>query len=351
MELPWLPLSLSPYDTIEALLFLLPPAAVFLLAAGRENLRADWAAWTIVGATLLSVLLGYLQISSGRFEQSGWYLFASTNVGSAVGFFANRNHMGTLLLVALPFTIVAALSASARARGSSMPIWLGAGAALLILAAGIAMNGSLAAVLLAGPTVLLSALLLPGAGRVRGLVLGAALLGVGGAILVLSNSSVQAELTGKDTSSFDGRSEIWSVTLAAAKQTMPAGTGFGSFQNVYAAYEDADVVTRTFVNHSHNDYFEIALEGGMVGVLILAAFLSWWAKIATGAWRAGNGKALQRAAVVAASVIFASSFVDYPLRTMSLAAIFAFAVALPARTKTEAYLTTSAEGSRHLRYQ
>jgi hypothetical protein len=64
MELPWLPLSLSPYDTIEALLFLLPPAAVFLLAAGRENLRADWAAWTIVGATLLSVLLGYLQISS-----------------------------------------------------------------------------------------------------------------------------------------------------------------------------------------------------------------------------------------------------------------------------------------------
>ena len=350
MDLPWLPLSLSPYDSFEALLFFLPPTAVILLAVGRESPRAEWAAWTMVGATLLSVLLGYLQISSGRFEQSGWYLYDNTNVGAAVGFFANRNHMGTLLLVAIPFTIAIASIASARARGSSVPIWVGAGAALLILSLGIAMNGSLAAVLLAGPAILLSALLLPGARRVRGLVLAVAVLGFGAATLVLTNSPVQAELTGKDTSSFDGRSEIWSTTLAAAKQTFPVGTGLGTFQIAYATYEDADVVTQTYVNHAHNDYLEIALEGGAIGALVLAAFLLWWAKIATGAWQAGNEKALSRAAVAASGVILASSFVDYPLRTTSIATIFAFLVAVAARPKIESSSPNTTEGLRHLRY-
>ncbi len=351
MDLPWLPISLSPHDTIEALLFTLPPAAVFLLVVGREKVRAEWTAWTIVGATLLSVLLGYLQISSGRFEPSGWYLFASTNVGSAVGFFSNRNHMGTLLLVAIPFTIAIACAASAKTGGRSVPTWLGAGAALLVLALGVAMNGSLAAVLLAGPAILLSALLLPGTRRIGGLLLAMAALGGGGAMLVLTNSPLQAEFTGKDTSSFDTRSEIWSTTLAAAKQTFPAGTGFGAFKTIYATYEDADVVTRTYVNHVHNDYLEVVLEGGAVGALILAAFLLWWAKIAKGAWQAGNGKALSRAAVAASGVILASGFVDYPLRTTSLATIFAFVVALAARLEVEASSPVSIDGLRHLRYQ
>jgi O-antigen ligase len=350
MDLPSLPLSLSLHDTIEALLFLLPPTAAFLLAVARKDLRPEWTAWTIVGATLLSVLLGYLQVSSGRFEQSGWYPFASTNVGSAVGFFSNRNHMGTLLLVAIPFIIAIASGASARTGGRSVPIWLGAVAALLILALGIAMNGSLAAVLLAGPAILLSAFLLPGTRRLGGLLVAVAALGLGGAILVLTNSPVQAELTGKDTSSIDSRSEIWSTTLAATKQTFPTGTGLGTFESVYATYEDADAVTRTYVNHVHNDYLEIVLEGGAFGALILAAFLLWWAKIAKGVWRAGNEAGLSRAAVVASGVILASCFVDYPLRTTSLLTIFAFVVALASRRGVEASSPSSTEGLKHLRY-
>lgn len=349
--LPWLPVSLSPHDTVEALLFLLPPTAVFVLTLSRKRLRLEWAVWTIVGATLLSVLLGYLQISSGRFERSGWYLYAYTNVGSAVGFFANRNHMGTLLLVAIPSTIVIASHTSARVPGSSLPVWLGAGAAMVVIALGIAMNGSLAAVLLAVPAILLSAFLLPASGRLIGLVLAGAALGLGAGTMVLTDSPVQAELTGKDNSSFDGRSEIWSTTLKGGWQTFPAGTGFGTFQTVYATYEAPDVVTRTYVNHAHNDFLEIALEGGMVAALILAAALLWWTRIATEAWKAGDRNLLSRAAVVASGLILASSFVDYPLRTTSMATIFTFMVSLVAAHGTRMSASDVTKGLRHIRYQ
>jgi O-antigen ligase len=259
--------------------------------------------------------------------------------------------MGTLLLLAIPFTIVIASEASARAGSRSLPLWLGAGVALLILALGIAMNGSLAAVLLAGPAILLSALLLPGTRRLGGLLLAVAALGLGGAILVLTNSPVQAELTGKDTSSLDGRSEIWSTTLAATRQTFPAGTGLGTFEAVYPTYEDAEVVTQTYVNHAHNDYLEVVLEGGAIGALILAAFLFWWGKTATSAWQVGNEDLLGRAAVVASGVILASSFVDYPLRTPSLATIFALLVALAASSKFKTKSSDVKKVVRHLVYQ
>ena len=63
------------------------------------------------------------------------------------------------------------------------------------------------------------------------------------------------------------------------------GSGVGSFQRVYRHFEDHSAVTRTFANHAHNDYLELALETGIPGILLLVLFFYWWGSRAVPIWR------------------------------------------------------------------
>ena len=87
---------------------------------------------------------------------------------------------------------------------------------------------------------------------------------------------------------------------------------------------------RTYVNHAHNDYLELALEGGMPAILLMIAFLAWWSLRAFAIWRSPNAAELGRAACIASAAILLHSLVDYPLRTAAIATIFAMALALMA---------------------
>ena len=48
-------------------------------------------------------MLGVLQATSADVLQSPWYLYRYSNFGIATGFFANSNHMASLLVVSIPF--------------------------------------------------------------------------------------------------------------------------------------------------------------------------------------------------------------------------------------------------------
>src|SRR4029453_11736116 len=107
-----LPLSLSPYDSISTLLSLLPPLGMLAAVVGLRGYSAAWTAAALVGGTIAGVLLGILQVTSGDPLSSSWYLYQQTNFGVATGFFANGNHMASLLLAAIPFIV--ALGVTAR---------------------------------------------------------------------------------------------------------------------------------------------------------------------------------------------------------------------------------------------
>ena len=175
---PPLPISTAPYDSAATLLTLIPPIAL-LAAALRLGCRPLWLVLALVAGTFSGILLGALQVGGGEPTASPWYLYEDTNYGVATGFFANANHMATLLVVSLPF--LAALLASARARGrnvqrySAAVILIAAGA--LVVAVGLALNGSLAGYGLGVPVVVASAMiLLPRRSRARGWLAGAAAL-------------------------------------------------------------------------------------------------------------------------------------------------------------------------------
>jgi O-antigen ligase len=119
--------------------------------------------------------------------------------------------------------------------------------------------------------------------------------------------------------------------MEAVSDSFPAGTGFGSFEQVYRQYEDPLAVTQEYVNHAHNDYLQIVLELGAAGLLLLALFLAWWIFAAVRIWRSPMSTPFSRAATIATAIVLAHSVVDYPLRTAAISVIFAASVGIMAQ--------------------
>ena len=331
---PWLPLSVTPYETIATFLTLVPPVAVVLpMVLIRAN-RPAWIAAAILVGAALAVLLGALQVSDASDPHSPWYLYSFSNVGSAVGFFANSNHMAALLVISVPLhvALIAHVRTRARRTKARSSIFVIGAAGLVVLAVGIVLNGSTAILLLLVPVTAVSiALLVPNRSswKVLGVIAGVAAI----SILAVYLSPLQQRLGGANASSVAGRERMWSTTARAAVDHAPFGSGIGSFRTAYPLYEKPEEVTKTVVNHAHNDYLEIAMETGFPGILLLVLFLAWWVQRARAMWRPQEGYLFGQAAVIVSAVLLIHSIVDYPLRTAALSSIMGAALALMAEPR------------------
>jgi O-antigen ligase len=67
------------------------------------------------------------------------------------------------------------------------------------------------------------------------------------------------------------RLDYWQDSLRSVREYPWFGTGFGTFADVYPQVQS--VTTRKLVDHAHNDYVELAVEGGAIGLLLVAWFL------------------------------------------------------------------------------
>ena len=335
IAVPSEPLSVAPASTLDALLKFIPPLAIFCAMVRLRAYRPGWLALALIGGTVAAVALGALQVASSGGEPSGWYLYEDTNPGAAVGFFANRDHMGTLLIAAIPFLaalVAAARTASMQRYSAVVAIAVGIG---FVLVVGIALNSSLAGYGLALPVVAASLLLiLPPASRLRlWVVLAAAALMVG-AVIALETTAIGSGAIGMHASSaVDSRSDLLSTSLKAAADYMPFGSGFGTFQSVFPLYEQAQRVNSVYVVHAHNDYAELVVELGLAGVLLIAAFLLWWIATVARTWRTAESSPFARAAAIASAAMLVHSFVDFPLRTAAMAACFGMCMAFLADSR------------------
>lgn len=328
--LPWLPISLAPDSTLASALWLLPAAAV-LLCALRLRPRENWMVWTIIGAAALSVLVGALQITGGL--ESPWYFYEITNYGVNVGFFSNANHMATLIVSTLPFLGALYMITRRRARRTEKAASLGLslGGLFGLVIAGLAINGSLAGIGLAVPVLAATVLLMLVRRRIPvwtiALVL---LLGAASVSAVLSGRFDNNLISDEAQSDVVSRYTTFTTSFEAVKDYFPLGSGLGTFRPIYRMYEDPERVTTTYINHVHSDWIEIVLETGLPGLALALAFLWWWTRRAVAVWRAAEPDYLARAATIASAAILAHSLVDYPLRTVAVAVVFAVSCAIMA---------------------
>lgn len=347
----WQSISLSPYDSISALLPLLPPlailAAMFLLRAySREGI----ALALIVGAAL-SLALGVLQVRSPVDAQSQFYLQPEVNPGVPSGFFANPNHLATLLLIVLPF--VAALFGSRetqRGRQQEQGRLLLGAAALALVIGGLIFNRSLAGLGLLVPVGLASALMLAGRRtKWSPLTISAAAVGVVLAVFVLGSQFTGAEMRGDAASSVSTRRDFLDTSLAVAGTYAPLGSGLGTFAKVYRVKENPHAIDMSaYVNHAHDDYVELLVELGIPGALLILLFLVWWGRAVLHMLRSPASDLYARAGAIGSAAVLLHSFVDYPLRNSAISTSFAACIALIVLGRKNARGETDLRPTRHV---
>ncbi|RZJ46056.1 MAG: O-antigen ligase family protein [Brevundimonas sp.] len=285
--------------------------------------------WIYLAAAVVSVLLGAIQLGSG---DTRFYLWATTAAGSVTGFFANRNHLATLLLATLPFAAVFGAAILRRRSENRLPLWFGA-LFMGLVVVGLAAIRSRAGVILFGPIAiasLLAAWIAAGRGR-PGPGLLALTGGVAAAIGAVAILALPPILARFDVQSApEGRFEGWPIVAAASETWLPLGSGIGSFDAVFRSVEPLEQLDPTFFNHAHNEYLETWLEAGWLGAALIVVFLLWYGRRLWAAWKAGPSRErdLQRAASIALLAMLVHSGVDYPLRTAALAVLFAFCAAI-----------------------
>jgi O-antigen ligase len=347
----WSPISLAPYDGAAALLFLFPPLAVLLAILKLNGTSAIWLAAALVGTAFLGILLGLLQVTSVDPTHSPWYLFKFSSFGFATGFFANSNHMATLLLLAIPFTVAlgAALRRKAREPRVRLAVLTLIAGALGVVLLGLILNRSLAGLGLGIPVTVASLMMVIPTGRnirIGGILI--SLLVVAAFIAVLFSPLSDKLAAQGAAASVSTRTEMLSNSLEAAKHFPLVGSGFGTFARVYPLFNDPERVGGAFINHAHNDYLEIALETGLAGGMLVLLFLLWWAATVKEMLATPSADEFAKAGAIGSAAILLHSLVDFPLRTSGIAASFAMCLGLMIASRRSARSKSDLRPPRHV---
>ena len=334
----WRPLSLTPDLTLNALYALLPATAAGVAALYLDGRQRIWLARGVVVIACVSAMIGLFQVAGGG---SGLHLYRVTSDDAPVGLLANRNHQAAFLCCALALT--GALT-GVRGRNVRDPrIGLGAAlavAALLMLAT--ISTGSRMGLLLVvfggvggiGAYKAAGRRLLPARRALRLVIAAGAVLAVAGLGLASARSGSLERLAHTNRVS-ETRAAMVEPLLTTAKAFMPLGSGFGSFDSAFRRYEPGSLLSTIYMNEAHNEPLQLAIEGGVPALLLLAGFAAWWAWTSVRVLvqgRSPNGRAMSVAWVTATVILMASSTVDYPLRTPLLSAVFVAACVEMARS-------------------
>jgi len=329
LEPGWASLSLSPDRTWGSALALTPPAAFFLAMLSLSQAQRERLIQFCFAAAIVGILLGAAQLASGS---DRLYVWSWTGAGSVNGFFANRNHLASSLLVTLPFAVIFGAATLRRRDRRTSALWFGALFAGLVVVA-LAAIRSRAGITLFAPVMmfsLLAAWIAAGRGRPGPALL--VLVGaVGAALTAVAVLALPPILARFDTEGApEARFERWPLVAETAQTYLPLGSGLGSFDAVYRSVEPLEELDSTFFNQAHNDYLETWLETGWLGIGLILVFLVWFARRSWTAWKAPPSREgdLQRAASIGIGVLLLHSVGDYPLRTVTLAVLFALCCGL-----------------------
>ena len=349
--------------------------------SGKVTLQPLWTLQSLAAMTV--TVVGVLYLQGHRTDHGGQHLLASWFVGGvallallavaahhgqwrvpwdlnpAFGFFPNRNHFGTLLVMGILAGLgVAVQSLRIRRWLSGVVVLICVGFLLTMI---VGQLGSRAAVLLVaggfGTWVLL----------MGGKYLGARLLTVVfmlGVVAVLyfqsadseardrlmgkarraelvagerdmpaeASRSSSAEWENEDAAGEDARISIQKDALGIIRDFPVTGVGAGQFAAVFPLYRNATAFHADARSvHPESDWLLVASECGIPAVLFLAGLVAVVGWGGLGATLRGHARALRTGCVVAALVLPVHGFGDVPSHHTALVWVAAWLVAMGLR--------------------
>lgn len=322
----WRPISVAPYATLASVLSLIPPVVtIFFVSRLSLGDRAKLFV-VLVALGVAAALVGLIQIASGNGADLSFY---SGNAGNfATGFQANRNADADVLLIAFLGLVVLVANRRRTALLTNL-IAAGVGGFLLL---SVLVTGSRAGALLILVALIAALLLAVRLGRPRLKIVGLAVaaIAVVAALGLSQNARLQETWIRFSVHSGD-RADLWKDTWYAIGQYWPAGSGVGTFQQVFNAAERLEVVGPTFSNRAHNEYLEFALEAGLAGIaIVIALAAAVIARITVILRNSASGRQRSQAlfAAFVCGILGLHSLVDYPMRSLAVASLGALALGL-----------------------
>lgn len=325
----WRPISMTPFRTWGSLLGLVVPIAAFLLALAF-GISPRALLFVIAAIGIVNASLGLLQVIGGA--NSPLYLYAFASRGAPAGVFANENH--SAVFSAITLLIIARLALEARSAGDPIWIRLSFAPALLFILLAVLVTGSRAgfvatlASLLAVISMwvchsrttvaqIASTKIIRRHGANRLVIVGfSAAVALVIFAFVWSERTPAAQDIAVQSSFQDLRWSLLPLLWEMMLDHWLVGTGFGSFDVIYRAYEPTALLIPAYVNHAHNDWLQLVIEGGLPAALIFGGLLGWIIKSVA---RAGRGTPSNHERLIfwvaSIAIVATASLVDYPLRT------------------------------------
>lgn len=337
---PFLPISLDPAATWRTFYGLLPSLALFwaFLLLDERSIRRFWIFLVIFAC--VSVVLGLAQLA---FKVGGLRMFGGVS-DEALGFMSGRNNLGALLYASVPAALAWVGTSIAERRLHSLAVAVGA---VLLLVLGLLTARSRAGLglgVLAGGSMA-AYVMLPYL-RARAwwqIILGLAVLLL---VFVVILDAVFFRILPRFSPNIsdDLRWPMARISLGVGWQFFPVGSGFGTFVPVFMIFEPSETLGPFYVNHAHNDYLELLMEGGAVAaaVVALAVGFIFYRAIDALFVRGPGGNLFVVAAAAVVLALLVHSALEYPLRLHALAAVMVLACAtlsrgpMPVRLKDRA---------------
>lgn len=280
------------------------------LVFGRRKPRRFLVA-ALVSAGLAHLFVGIRPYLAGK-------------VPRLAGGYVNPDHLATFLLMAAMFAVACFAWAVATKRWSGMPevralAVIVTSALLLAALVGLMLTGSRAALIGLAAGVGVQGVALGRTHRLsKVIVSGVVLATFSAAVLIWLGPAHFFSRIGRTTLfdvAWNERTRVWNESLELARTSPLVGTGLGSFRDAYPLVQGTDPSRLTWVK-AHNDYVELLVTGGGIGLLI---GIVCGASVIGALWRR-SGRALRSeerlfavGALGALAAVAAHSFFDFGL--------------------------------------
>lgn len=315
---PWRPWSIVPGGTLNALGSLVVPAATMLLVVGLGGRGRRSLPPILLALMTASAVLGVLQFGGVRFDNP----LVNEGLGGVSGTFANRNHFALFLACGCLLAPAWAFQGG-RAPGWRVLVVIGL---MLLFVLMILASGSRAGLIVGTVGAMTGWAIVWNDVRrsLRGTPRWVPFASMAGIVVLLTIAVLASIAAGRAESiarvfsvdsSQDIRNRAVSTMLRMVGEYFPLGSGFGTFDPVFRMHEPFDLLKPTYFNHAHDDFLEVALEGGLPGITLLLAALGWLGRATIRAIGGGRSALFARVGAGMLWLIAIASIFDYPART------------------------------------
>jgi O-antigen ligase len=280
--MPWHAISVWPNDTLVAFALY---ASLALLLVGTARLLSMTGSRRLVHAlTVFAVILALIGIVQKPLYTGAIYGLWSLDIGRMpFGPFVNRNHFAGWMLMALPLTLALLSGGIHRSMRGLKPGWrhkvlwfsspeasqlilLAAAAVIMALSLMLTMSRSGIAAFMLSLVIMASFVVRASDTRSRRLASTACFVLLVIIVVVWSGPEVLASrFAAGDWGEFNNRRGAWTDAWSVVRDFPLSGTGLNTYWAAALFYQRHDL--EQFFAQAHNDYFQIAAEGGLLLIL------------------------------------------------------------------------------------